>query len=193
MGKRDKNRVGQGFSMRETNSFWDSQKNVQFTHTGKKKSSKQEWADCWLLFIVLPQSTDKNIHGILSFRWPKLRRTWRGSDTRPNKVRFCVREDLKSATSTKPDGISFFWVWILYCVLLCNRVTHSFTSRMRNECRYSTTWLFFFTVAVIFFLFFVLIFYFFCRCKPELIQHNPQIWFKDTVFTGLVGTERKTY
>lgn len=30
-------------------------------------------------------------------------------------------------------------------------------------------------------------------CKPESIQHNPQVWFKDTVFTDLVHTERKTY
>lgn len=92
-----------------------------------------------------------------------------------------------------------FFMQILYCVLLCNRVTHSFTSRTRNECRYSTTWLFWgfkvFTVTVIFFPVFVSFFFsfFFFFCKPESIQHNPQVWFKDTVFTDLVHTERKTY
>lgn len=51
-----------------------------------------------------------------------------------------------------------------------------------------------FTITVIFFPVFVSFFFsFLFFCKPELIQHNSQVCFKDTVFTDLVHTERKTY
>lgn len=56
------------------------------------------------LFIVLPQSTDKNIHGIPSPLWPKLGRVGVGSDVRPNEARFWLPDDLRSAERL------FYWM-----------------------------------------------------------------------------------
>lgn len=147
--------------------------------TGWIEQSPQD--DKWLFlafsFIVLPQSTDKNIHSILSFSWPNLGRVWGGSDMRPNEAGFGMQDDLSSAEWR------VYWMQYRAHDFVTERHIHSQAVREMNA--HTVQHGSFFWGGGLYF--FVFLFYF-----ASLSRYNTIHDYESEVFTDLVHVERKT-